>query len=273
MSESNIAEGVKRARIARFFAPWPLWQVAPAPAGLIIAAIGVAARTRWLFIPGILVAFCGMILIARLVGAKPSDAQMDEWLAEDVDALFERARKSLTIEPEQVIAEPVLVGPGLLFMGWPEAARIEPEHLPPNAWKAARDGVLRVGAFSYQVLFPMDRFLAAFTCVYDFIEGKAYNERTEEFFYRDVVSVATRVDEMAVEKIARKGLLRRKETASYKFNDFESFRLTVTSGESLSVVVKCREPQKALLGREASLSAGPHDEAVAAIRKLLREKK
>ena len=248
-------EGAKQAGIGKFI-------------------IGAAMRAAEIFLPGVLIVVGGALLVLRVIGGKPTEAEFDEWLAEDMDALFERARGLLKISPEDVIAEPIVIGPGMLFMGWPDAARISPAHLPPNAWKAGDDGVLRVGAFSYQVFFPTEKYLASFWCVYDLCEGKAYNERTEEFFYRDIVSVGTRVQEFAVERIERAGLLRlRKEVRSYRFSDFESFRLTVSSGDFIEVVVKCTEPQKALLGREASLPSGPYEEAMGAIRRLLREKK
>jgi len=267
-------EGAKRAGVVKFFEPWPAWGVGLAAAGLLVFIIGAAVGKAEIFLPGVLIVAGGALLALRVIGGRPSEAEFDDWLAEDIDALFERARGLLKISPEDVIAEPIVVGPGMLFMGWPDAARISAGHLPPNAWRAGNDGVLRVGAFSYQVFFPTEKYLASFWCVYDFCAGKAYNERTEEFFYRDIVSVGTRMQEFAVERIERAGLLRlRREVRNYKFGDFESFRLTVSSGDFIEVVVKCAEPQKALLGREVSLPSGPYEEAVGAIRRLLREKK
>jgi hypothetical protein len=267
-------EAENRARIARFFAPLPTGGFVLAVVGLIVFIIGAAIYAPVVFLPGVLIVVGGAALLLRSLSGRPTEAEFDEWLSEDLEELFERARGALKISPEDVIAEPILIGPGHLFMGWPAASRINAEHLPPNAWRAGTDGVLRVGAFSYQVFFPTEKSLASFWCVYDFCEGKSYNERTEEFFYRDVVSVGTRAQEFDIERSERAGLLGlRKEAKRYTFGDFESFRLTVAGGDFIEVLVKCAEPQRMLLKREASLPSGPYEEAVAAVRKLLRERK
>jgi hypothetical protein len=264
----------KRARIENYFAPFPSTAIIPLAVGFIICAGGIAAGSTQVFIAGLMVMFAGAIWVIQILRARPTNMQFDDWLAEDVDELFERARKRLDIKPEDVIAEPVVIGPGLLFMGWKDAVRMQSAHLPPNMWRAGEDGVLRVGAFTYQVLFPMEKYLASYICSYDLCEGEAYNEHTEEFFYRDIVSVSTRTDEMTVQQIMRKGLLRRTpEVITHTFNDFDTFRLTLSSGDAMQVVVKCSAPQKALLKRKASLPAGAYDDAVNAIRKLLRDKK
>lgn len=271
-------DDVKRARIAKYFRPTPRAAFVLMGACAILFVAGGALAEKVLMGAGAVGIFAGVALWAWMSGLRPTEVELDGWLAEDTEGLLKRARQKLGLREEETIADPIVVGPGFLFAGWEEAKKIEPEHLAPNAWRIGHDGALRLGAFRYQAFFPTAKFLGSYTCSYDFCEGKSCGERTEEFFYRDIVSVTTRQESRKVAWLAPKGAAGKalgigREEREEEFGDFETFRLTVSSGDFVEVAVSCEEPQKKLLGRKAALKGRSCEQAVAAIRRFLREKK
>lgn len=267
-------ESTKRSRIRRYFKKFPTNAVLAAIGiGLLCVVIGFAAKGLGLVAAlGILLVIIGIVIAVTFSSGTPSDSEMSQFMVDDLRLLMERARKKLGMEAEEAISDPLVIGPGLLFANWDEAKGLNREHVAPFAMKVGGDGVLRMGSFECSVFFPTQKFLGTYYCVFDACEGQPFHERTEEFFYQDVVQVATRTEDRAVEFQGEKG-----ESRSVRVQDMEMFRLTVSSGDSVEVHIRSDELKRRIFGdRKAAqiqLIATNHENAIQTIRKFLREKK
>ncbi len=244
-----------RDQIKKYFKPFPMWAI-----GAIGFGVLLFFAKWWL---GLLC--IGVGVAAFTMNKKPTEAEIDQWLGEDLKTIRDKAQKKLGLESEEVLAEPFVLDQGVVFRGWAGTQGIPAEHLPPDALKVGDTGKLRLGTFKYQLFFPVEKFLGSYTCVWDFCEGKAYHEGTEEFFYKDVVSVNTKSSLRDVET-------KKNGKISIEFNEF---KLTVSSGDSIDVaVVSEGMKDKRLLGGDASkLAITSYDSTIQAIRKMLRDKK
>jgi hypothetical protein len=113
----------------------------------------------------------------------------------------------------------------------------------------------------FAVLGFAEHQLLAYMGVLDMITGNVLSEETEEFFYRDVVSVSTKTDSISY---TYKG-----ETRQY--NDTQTFVLT-TSGAT-SIRVPLYSPSLAGILGGGEMPTTQADAAVAAVRAMLRQKK
>lgn len=93
------------------------------------------------------------------------------------------------------------------------------------------------------------------------VTGNVLKEETEEFFYRDVVSVSTKTDSAT---FTYKG-------QTHQINDTETFVLT-TSGAT-SIRVPLRSPRWAGILGGGEMPTTHAEEAIAAVRAMLRQKK
>jgi hypothetical protein len=106
---------------------------------------------------------------------------------------------------------------------------------------------------------------------------EALSERTDEYFYRDVVSVSTQSKSKTYEnaeigKGLSEGLLKSMMIAGkLQFNAAEMFILTTSGGTSIEVVL--RDPQLIERAGGGSIPTDMADKAVQTVRKMLREKK
>ncbi len=103
--------------------------------------------------------------------------------------------------------------------------------------------------------------LLSYQCALDLTTGKRLNESTDEYFYRDVVSVSTKT--VSVTKTSAKyGLL--------QLNAAETFALTTSGGTSIEVILKDPKLVEMVGGDIPTTFA---EKAIQAVRKMLREKK
>ena len=58
-------------------------------------------------------------------------------------------------------------------------------------WKIGRDAMPRFSVNIYTYFFPADHHLAAFVGDVNALNQVAHNEKTEEYFYRDIVGATT----------------------------------------------------------------------------------
>jgi hypothetical protein len=130
-----------------------------------------------------------------------------------------------------------------------------------QAAKRGKDRVIRMNPVRFAVLGFAEHQLLAYMGVLDMITGNVLSEETEEFFYRDVVSVSTKTDSISY---TYKG-----ETRQY--NDTQTFVLT-TSGAT-SIRVPLYSPSLAGILGGGEMPTTQADAAVAAVRAMLRQKK
>jgi len=179
---------------------------------------------------------------------KPSDAQMDEWLQKDRERIRAEALKKLDLESSQVVQDPIeVIGPANkadLAMG--------------------KDSTIRFSKYDIVTVFLTDYHLAAYKCTLDMAHGTQTDESTQEYHYKDVVSVATQTAGSDVFAVMLNG--EHRSIASY-----QKFSLAVASGDRIEVAIAF--PQLDDIVKEGRLAPTGADEAIRAIRARLREMK
>ncbi|MBU6998739.1 MAG: hypothetical protein HXS41_13365 [Theionarchaea archaeon] len=259
--DEKMDERTKREMIRKYFEPSPGWVVWFIAIGFLCLIAGLEPSLRRILydigIPGSVAALIGLLMVlAGIVGAissssgKPTDRQVDEWLEEDKEMLEQFASDRLGTEEEQMIREPLRVFKPVFW-------NIEGIDSTEILTKKGVDGLTRFSVWEAAIFHLTDKYLGSYHAAYNFLNGKTANERTEEFFYQDIVKVGT-----AEESVILKD--------GTKFTDAENFVIKVSSGDSISV----RDITFKLGQRGTqSVPTTPLEKTVQALRTVLREKK
>ena len=248
----------EREQIKKYFAKFPRWAVWAIIIGLpLLAALGL-----------------GLILIGAGIWGlvsyfqKPTDEQMDAWTQEDLKGLQARALAKTGLDPSELVAEPVMVyGPRFWRVGGAEVAI-----------KKGKDGIVRFMPLGVTVINFTQNQLVAYQCALDLTTGNPLSESTDEYFYRDVVSVSTQSKTLTWDQAALNASALAMEALSplltagkLQFNDAETFVLTTSGGTSIEVVLS--DPKLIDSVGGGSIPTDMAEKAVQTVRKMLREKK
>jgi len=246
-------EQTKRKMIKNYFKKFPAWAIWLIVIGLIVLIAGAQANAG-VVIVGIVIMGIGGFGIYSGTKARPTDQQIDEWLEEDLKLTVKKAHDKLGIDESKIVGEPVqITGPRFWDMS--------------NAkflYRKGKDNIIRFSPLNVTtMLFGQDQLLAH-NCVLDFATGNHLNEGTDEYFYKDVVSVSTKSESKSVSFLGK----------PLQMNAAETFALTTSGGTSISVML--RDPQ--LIEKMAGKKGGEipttrADKAIQSIRAMLREKK
>jgi hypothetical protein len=187
---------------------------------------------------------------------KPDDAQMDAWLDEELKVLHGKALSKTGTDSSELVGEPVMVtGPRF----WNVAgAKV--------AFKKGKDNVLRFTPVGVTVLNFTPNQLIAYSAALDLTTGNTLNESTDEYFYRDVVSVSTKTKSMTVQVSGTDAL-----KGGLQLNAAETFELTTSGGTSIEVVLRDPSLIEKMGGGEIPTTRA--EKAIQTVRKMLREKK
>lgn len=250
-----MEEQVKRKMIRNYFKPFPKWAV-------IMAFIGILAlyadyekiidnRKLTIIFSLIFVGIAGLGIYFYNHG-KPSDQQMDAWLEEDLKILNNKALKKTGIDESELVSESVQVtGPRLWDIAGAEAL-----------FKKGKDNVLRFTPIGVSIINFTQNQLLNYTCILDITTGNPLNESTDEYFYKDVVSVSTKSESKTVNI---------KNLGNIQLNSAETFTLTTSGGTSLSVLLRDPSLIEKMGGGEIPTTRA--EKAIQTVRKMLREKK
>jgi hypothetical protein len=255
----------KRQAIRAYFAPFPRWAVWSA--GASVAGILVQG---WFFAYGL-----GWIVIVIAVWTvkqwshRPTDAEMDAWVREDLDNLTTRVLEKSSLDASQQIRKPVTItSPRLRDLG---GARF--------GICRGRDRKLRFTPMHTTVINFTEHQLVLYQCALDLMTGKPLNECVDEYFYQDVVSVSTESQSLTLAAaeldqtvMARwPGIRGAMVDGRLQLNRAETFVLTTSGATSVRVVL--RDPILIASLGSGTLATEPADPAVQAVRQMLRDKK
>jgi hypothetical protein len=219
--------------------------------GVLILLIGLGGSAGAAIV-GLLLAGGGGYAIYASTQGKPTDKQMDQWLDEDLTALSKKALNKMGTDEKELVSESVQVtGPRLWDTGGANVF-----------FKKGKDNLLRFTPVGVSIINFTQNQLLGYTCVFDFTTGKALNESTDEYFYKDVVSVATKSESKSV-NIPKLGTI--------QLNSAETFILTTSGGTSLSVLLRDPTLIEKMGGGEIPTTRA--EKAIQTVRKMLRDKK
>ncbi len=183
-----------------------------------------------------------------------SDAEIDQWTQEDLKKLNQRSLEKMGIDASEIVGEGVIVtGPRLSNLG---PAKF--------GYRKGRDNVLRFTPINSTIINFTQNQLLVYRCALDLITGNPVNEATDEYFYRDVVSVQTLSDTVSVS-------LPGTQFQGLQLNAAETFRLTTSGGTSVSMALRDPSLIQKMGGGEIPTTTA--ERAIQTIRKMLREKK
>jgi len=183
-----------------------------------------------------------------------SDGEFDDFVAEDIKRLSVKALQKIGTDKAELVSEEVLItGPKLWETGGAEIH-----------YKKGDDNYLRFTPIAVTFVNFTQNQLLTYTCVYDVVTGRALNESTDEYFYKDVVSVSTKTESRTI--ISTDSSIGR-----IQLNSAESFALTTSGGTSISVILSDPALIERMGGGEIEKSRA--EKAIQSIRKVLREKK
>lgn len=184
---------------------------------------------------------------------KLSDDKVDNWLRQGLSQLIGQSFKKLGLDKSETIAEPLLIRGPIL---WTTSGIDDGDLL----WKKGDDDLVRFGVYHVTIIQLTDRHLGAYACDFNFIKDVALNERTDEYYFRDIVSVSTQ-----------------EEASSYtlptghKLTTAQNFKLSVSNGEAIRVTIGAPMISD-IVGTDEIPETGA-EKAISVIRAMLREKK
>ena len=181
--------------------------------------------------------------------SRPKDYEMDSWLEEDIQEVIKnRPYDKLGISKEDLVAETLLVvGPVYWYVSGFDVKDI--------LMKKGEDGFNRFSIWTIQVFMFTENYLCSYKCQYNWIKNTYINESTNEFFYKDVVSVKTDTVSSAYTLMNGQRLIHS-----------EAFQLKLT-GDEITVITN----DASLNTSSAMVSKA--EKAVQSIRTMLRDKK
>jgi hypothetical protein len=178
-----------------------------------------------------------------------SENELDSWLEEDIQAIIKnRPYDKLGISKEDLVAESLLVvGP----VYW----NISGFDVNDILMKKGKDSFNRYSVWTIQVFAFTENYLCSYKCHYNWIKNTYINESTNEFFYKDVVSVKTDTISSAYTLMNGQRLVHS-----------EAFQLKL-AGDEITVITN-----DASLNT-SSVMVSKAEKAVQSIRAMLRDKK
>lgn len=198
---------------------------------------------------------------------KPSDAQMDEWLRQDVEYIKSRAPERLHINTN---LQTEGKGGQLIFPAQIIVSVHEGRFGNETTWVArGKDGQLRASRYEVLILFLTDKYISTYGGLLDFKTGDLVVDAQHEYHYRDVVKVSSISVpvERSMEQLVRFALddPDAPQTISYR----QQFTLTLVAGTPVTMTTGYNGP-KATTG-EVAWADNAH--ALPIIQRMVRARK
>lgn len=187
---------------------------------------------------GILMMAGGGALLYFQFSGRPTDEEIDADALRVLTDVKNRALNKLGLDEDEVNLIDPLVVHGYYFK--PIASGVQV--------KRGKDDVFRSSNYEGIVMFFSEHQLHSFKFQFSLVNSQESREQTDEYFYKDVVSVATQSETFEVRDI--KGDVQQV--------NFEEFKLTTTGGTSITSSIR----DEGSVGR-----------VIAGARSLIREKK
>jgi hypothetical protein len=185
--------------------------------------------------------------LTRLLSV-PSGKKMDSWLRELIEDTGAQSLEKLGLVADELTKE------AIILLGLVEDLHLIPEE---DRWiRKGKDKVIRYTPLSLTVLQFTERHLGVYRCVLNYVRAVQLDERTDEFFYQDVVSVATKRESHAYTLYGE------------KVEEALHFSLAVSSGDRVTQTLPIGEME----GFVTPVSTQA-EHAVNNIRQMLRDKK
>jgi hypothetical protein len=208
---------------------------------------------------------------------KPTDAQMDALLREDLRRASDRAlvRLGLTRDELELRSQDVdpLAPDGRRRLA--DQGRGAIAVFGPRLHGQGRIGIDRRWRFpNYEIMVicPTGHHLGIYECVLDLATGRRRDEETHEYHYADVVAVRTTTAAMPdVSVDVLDSAARHHISLGRTLN--RKFQIIVSSGDRSSIIVGIKDDDEEQTGEVVRLQESGIELVIEAVRRMLREKK
>ena len=186
---------------------------------------------------------------------RPTDKQMDAFISEDLVHAKVKSLQSTSTDHSELVGESVVItGPRFYNTGGAQVM-----------YRKGDDNILRYSPINVTVLDMTQNQLMAYQSALDLTTGKYLSESTDEYFYKDVVSVSTKAESQTM-TLPIKG-----QNVTHQFNAALTFVLTTSGGTSIKTVLRDDELITKMGGGDMPTTEA--ERAIQVVRKMLREKK
>lgn len=184
---------------------------------IIAIIVGLIFLTFNALLGIVILAAAGAYLYFKIKG-RPTDEEMDAIVQKQVDLALDKGYKKLGVDPDEVnLINPIIIqGPKFSRIGKPYLSKL------------GKDGYVRSSNHDIMTFFFSEQQVYFYKFSFSFIEDER-NESTDEYFYRDVVSVST--SETATTYFDSR--TKKEET----FN-LEIFKLTTSGATSMECAIR-----------------------------------
>ncbi|MCF7868543.1 MAG: hypothetical protein K9N09_07585 [Candidatus Cloacimonetes bacterium] len=251
-----------REKILEYFvAPKPTFPTKPFIIGILLTIILIYLLNITNFDKYLVIGILGSLLISVIpfltflkknhrYKSRPSDNQMDIWLWNDFKNIIENdALAKLGLDKSELVAESLVI-PGPIY--WDNVYGINKSEI---LRKLGFDYNYRYSIWNIQIFIFTENFLANYGCYYNWIRNTSINECTNEFFYKDVISIKTSSQSTAY-TLVNGSKLEHSQIFQLKLPGDEIFVITNDSELKVSSEMTSRA-----------------DKAIQSIRSMLRQKK
>lgn len=245
-------ENTKRKQIRKYFQPFPNWAIWMTLIGLIVFFSGVNGSGAAAVIGMLLIGIGGFVIYSFTQGT-PSDQQIDSWLQEDFKQLSDKAIKKVGIESEELIKDPLTIYGPILWGG------INGVPSTDMLFKVGKDKRTRFAIYKITVFLLTDKQILSFETYFNFLKFVTLNDKTEEFFYKDVTGLTTL--ETSSNFVLPNG---------QKLVNSQAFVLKVYNDPVIQIVLSSAELEKFVGG---SIPTSEAEKNIQALRTVWREKK
>jgi len=224
-------------------------------AGVLFFITGLFSQFYGLMLVGLALAIIGggLIIVPRIESTQLTDTAYDAWLKAQANTLLRAAIKKLNIDSQNT--QGYLQVHGFVLAGMRAPFRYRLDEL---RYKRGKDGIIRYSVNVFTYFFPTDQSVVVFISDINAINPSAHNEKTQEYFYRDIVGVTTSDEQTAI------GL--------YQYR-VQRFSVRVSNGDTIDISVEATPVGTSQNLPSFTVQDSGIDNTVAALRRILREAK
>lgn len=199
---------------------------------------------------------------------RPSDREIDAFIDSELDDVAKRAMERQNLDDSDLASDAIyVVGPRIWNIAGAKAA-----------FRKGKDDRIRYTPMGVTILYFTQHQLIGYQCALDLYTGRALDESTDEYFYKDVVSVSVRTmsETFHLDKADRRAikgteLEKMIENDTLHLKKAEKFILTTSGGTALEVILNDPKFLEAVGG--GAMPKDRTEKAVTAVRRMLLEKK
>lgn len=199
------------------------------------------------------------IIIAFFASNKSiSDEEFDALVQKAINELKKDALNKTSIDESELVGKQlVITGPRFFGGGGAEFK-----------YKKGNDNLARYTPIDVFIINLTENQIITYRTSLNMLSGKNLNTNTDEYFYKDVVSISTKTI-FRTYKIEDKKLAKELGGKNIELNEAETFSLTTSGGTSVEIILRDPKLTK-LMGEIPTIQS---EKTIQSVRKMLRDKK